>query len=404
MQIHIHSTIPAAPIAPDSQLRRRKLSGDQARRLVEIRRLYANSKDLGSTLIDDDRDEAVTAALDEFDEAESSTPQRVTATHQLYRMSELEDELKWAKSLTGESRKIVVKQLEMARDLGSARYIAAAPDPSSLKELRRDFPNFGGVLDFIERRLLLCRMGPAKLFKLPPILLSGPPGVGKTWFAKKLAQALTDIPYAQADLSQSTPGFAITGLDAAYDTGRPGLIWKTMQNPCASPIILFDEIDKAQSGGRDGGVGFLLGLLEKSSARQFQDAAVRLRIDVSTVLWFATCNELLKLDEPVLSRFRVFEIAAPTNRQMRLVVESVNREMLAAEDWSVAFDPVLPEQIMAVLREGTPREIKARLEDAYASAAVAGRSFLAIEDLNPQNRVSTGKGSSMGFINTNTCA
>ena len=106
----------------------------------------------------------------------------------------------------------------------------------------------------------------------------------------------------------------------------------------------------------------------------------------------------------MLSRFRVFEIAAPTNRQMRLVVESVNREMLAAEDWSVAFDPVLPEQIMAVLREGTPREIKARLEDAYASAAVAGRSFLAIEDLNPQNRVSTGKGSSMGFINTNTCA
>jgi hypothetical protein len=197
------------------------------------------------------------------------------------------------------------------------------------------------------------------------------------------------------------PGFAITGLDAGYDTGRPGLIWKTMQNACASPIILFDEIDKPQSGGRDGGVGFLLGLLEKSSATRFQDAAMRLAIDVSNVFWFATCNEPLQLDPPVLSRFRVFDIAAPTNEQMRLVVESVNRELLAVEDWSVAFDPMLPEQILTVLQEGTPRQIKQRLEDAYANAALAGRCYLAIEDLNPPHPASPEKDPFMGFINTN---
>jgi len=401
MQVHIPSSFPAAPIAPNSQLRSRKLNGDQARRLVEIRRLYAISKSLGSTLTDANEDSAVTAVLDEFDESGSCTSPRGPGTHQLYRMSELEDELKWAKSLTGESCKVVIKQLEQARDLGPTRYIAAAPEPSVLEGLRHDFPNFKCVLDFIEKRLLLCRMGPAKLFKLPPILLSGPPGVGKTWFIKKLAQALSDIPYAQADLSQSTPGFAITGLDAAYETGRPGLIWKTMQNACASPIILFDEIDKVQSGGRDAGVGFLLGLLEKSSATRFQDAAMRLPIDISTVLWFATCNELLLLDRPVLSRFRVFDIAAPTQGQMRLVVESVNRELLAAEDWSAVFDPTLPEPMLAELQDGTPREIKQRLEDAYACAALEGRCHLIVDDLNRVHRASTEKPCSIGFINTN---
>jgi ATP-dependent Lon protease len=399
MKIQNHSLTPEPyEVYP----RRRKLSGDQASRLAEIRRLHAYSKSLATLFSNAQDDDEVAATLDEFDLSHCVSTPVGEGTHQLYRMTELERELAWAKGLTGESRKVVVHQLEQARDLGPMRHIAAAPDPSALEGLKYDFPNFKYVLEFIERRLQLCRLGPSQLFRLPPLLLSGPPGVGKTYFTKRLAQSLADIPYGQADLSQSTPGFAITGLDAAYDTGRPGLIWRTMQNPCASPIILFDEIDKAQSGGRDGGIGFLLGLLEKSSATRFQDAAMRLPIDVSTVLWFATCNELLLLDQPVLSRFRVFDIAAPSKAQMRLVVASVNRELLASEDWSVAFDSKLPESILTTLQDGTPREIKQTLEDAYASAAVAGRCHLTMEDLNGPHRAFAGRSPSMGFINTNT--
>lgn len=397
MKVHTNSADPSKKLA---ELRRRKLSGDQARRLAEIRHLHAQSKSLASSLPADEN-EALNAVMKEIDELTIATPPPCGGTHQLYRMSELEAELKWARSLTGDSSKVVFDQLEQARKLGAMRHLATAPDPSIMKELRRDFPNFSSVLDFIERRLLLCRLGSAKLFKLPPILLSGPPGVGKTWFTKKLARLLTDIPYAQADMSQSSPSFAITGLDAAYSTGRPGLIWRTMQNRCASPFIMFDEIDKMSSGGRDGGSGFLLGLLEKSSATRFQDAAMRLPIDVSAVLWFATCNEVTLLERPVLSRFRVFEIASPNAEQMRRVVESINRELLTSEDWSVAFAPLLPEPVLAALQEGTPREIKQRLEDAYASAAEAGRCYLLTEDLIRPQQSSTYKISSMGFIDTN---
>lgn len=396
MQVHTNSA--STKLA---ELRRRKLSGDQARRIAEIRSLYAHTKSLASSLLPASENEALDAVMKEIDDLTIATPPPCGGTHQLYRMSELEAELKWAKSLTGDSSKVIVKQLEQARELGAMRYIAAAPHPSLLGELRRDFPNFCNVLDFIEHRLLLCRMGPSRLFKLPPVLLSGPPGVGKTWFTKKLAQVLNDIPYAQADLSQSTPGFAITGLDAAYNTGRPGLVWRTLQNPCASPIILFDEVDKVQPGGRDGGVGFLLGLLEKSSATRFQDAATRLPIDVSAVIWFATCNDTSLLERPVLSRFRAFDIAPPTAKQMHCVVESVNRELLAAEDWSTVFDPTLPEPMFEALQNGTPREIKQRLEDAYACAAVAGRCHLTLDDLNCSHGEPTDKVRPMGFINTN---
>ena len=125
-------------------------------------------------------------------------------------------------------------------------------------------------------------------------------------------------------------------------------------------------------------------------------------VNISAVLWFATCNELTLLDSPVLSRFRVFDIAPPTAEQMRRVVESVNRELLAGEDWAVMFDPTLPEPILQRLQDGTPREIKQRLEDAYACAAVAGRCHLLLEDLNAKFLSSTQKASLMGFINTNT--
>jgi ATP-dependent Lon protease len=398
MKIQNHSLTPEPN---DVNPRRRKLSGDHANRLAEIRRLHAHSKTLATLFSNAEDDEEIAAALNEFDFSRRVSIPLGEGTHQLYRKAELERELAWARSLTGESRKVVVHQLEQARDLGPMRHIATAPDPSALEGLRYDFPNFSYVLEFIERRLLLCRLGPAQLFRLPPLLLSGPPGVGKTWFTKRLAQLMTDIPYAQADLSQSTPGFAITGLDAAYETGRPGLIWRTLQSPCASPIIMFDEIDKVSSGVRESGPGFLLGLLEKSSATRFQDAAMRLPIDVSGVLWFATCNELALLDSPVLSRFRVFEISSPTAAQMRRVVESVNRELLAAEDWSVVFDPILSEPILAALQAGTPREIRQRLEDAYASAAAAGRRQLSAEDLNGPRRTSIERTNSIGFINTN---
>ena len=398
MKIQNHSLTPdPCEVHP----RRRKLSGDHASRLAEIRRLHAHSKTLATLFNNGEDDEDVAEALNEFDVSVGPLIPQGEGTHQLYRVPELESELAWARSLSGESRKVVLRQLEQARDLGPMRHIAAAPDPSVLEGLRYDFPNFNYVLEFIERRLLLCRLGPAKLLRLPPLLLSGPPGVGKTWFTKRLAQLLADIPYAQADLSQSTPAFAITGLDAAYETGRPGLIWRTLQSPCASPIVMFDEIDKVSSGGRESGSGFLLGLLEKSSATRFQDAAMRLPIDASGVLWFATCNELSLLDSPVLSRFRIFEIASPTATQMRQVVNSVNRELLSAEDWSVVFDPILSEPILAELQAGTPRQIKQRLEDAYASAAAAGRRQLSTEDLNSPRRTSIDSTHSIGFINTN---
>lgn len=381
--------------------RHRRASRDVADRLTEVRRIHGEAQRLAKAKIQfRQANEPATWELTDADPVED-LPVPAQGTYPFFRVEDLDEQMTWAKGLSGDTKKMVMAQLEKAQKFGDRRSIAQAPEPSVLSQLARDFPNFDRVLKFIEQRLLLCRLGPSKLCRLPPILLAGPPGVGKTWFAKQLSKSLGGIPYAEADLSQSMPSFAIVGLDAGYDTGRPGLIWKTLQNPCMSPLILFDEIDKVKSDGRHGGLDFLLGLLERSSATRFQDVAMRMAIDVSHVLWCATCNDVSTLDAPILSRFRVFHIEAPAKAQMRRVIESVNRDLLAGADWSPAFDAALPDEVIEALTDCTPRQIQQRLEDAYATAAAAQRCHLICMDVTAENGSTKTNSLPMGFVDTN---
>ena len=68
------------------------------------------------------------------------------------------------------------------------------------QELRDQFPNFTEVLDFVWKRALLAGIVAGAEFRLPPLLLDGPPGCGKTAFAERLAQWLR-VPIARVDMS-----------------------------------------------------------------------------------------------------------------------------------------------------------------------------------------------------------
>jgi len=86
----------------------------------------------------------------------------------------------WAKTLRGDSGETMQATLKRASDLGASRRVAKAPDVSAFAELRRDFPNFDPVTSILERRASLCRRARDELYRLPPLLLSGPPGIGRS--------------------------------------------------------------------------------------------------------------------------------------------------------------------------------------------------------------------------------
>lgn len=319
------------------------------------------------------------------------------ATRKLFDVDQYSERLSWLKARSHgpeDARAVPIKELEWALAMGPIRKVGSAPSDSTLQEVRQSFPHCLEVIDHVRRRAVLARLVQNAPFRLPPMLLSGPPGVGKTAFSQRLA-AVMGVPLVNVDVSTMEASFKLTGLDAGYSTGKPGLIWDALQDACMSPIIVLDELDKVPNGRRSG-LGFLLGLLEPSTACRFVDACMDVPIDASHIQWIATCNDASQIDEAVRSRMHEFQIDLPTREQMPAVIESVYRSLRASEPWGAAFDAELSSAVMDALSAHTPRDIWKLLSDACANAAGEGRRVLIPKDLPTGSRQLTGR--KMGFV------
>lgn len=317
----------------------------------------------------------------------------------LYEPAELQDRLLWASGLVGETKQTVIANLKMAQSLGPMRHMAAPPSVSDVDALARDFPHCSEVTALLRRRIALAHCCPTPTIRLPPLLLSGAPGCGKTALAKRIAQLLA-VPHAEIDMSTIHTAFTVVGLDVGYATGRPGRLWEVLQHECMSPVLVLDELDKARSDGSDDVVGFLYSLLEPVTARRFTDAAIGLAIDASKVTWIATCNDMRAIDPAILSRFTVIEVPQPTADEMPAVIQSIHRDLLSTADWIVWFEQPLSNDVVAALAALSPRAVMRAIEDAYASAAAAGRRVVIPADVGDSH--SPHRKHQMGFIHSNT--
>jgi MoxR-like ATPase len=288
------------------------------------------------------------------------------------------------------------------------RRVAAPPSVDAIDALERDFPHCSEVTALLRRRIALAHCCPSPKFRLPPLLLSGAPGCGKTALAKRIA-ALLAVPLAEIDMATVHTSFTVVGLDVGYATGRPGRLWEVLQNECMSPVVVLDELDKARSNGTgDDVVGFLYGLLEPVTARRFTDAAVGLAMDASKISWIATCNDVRAIDAAILSRFTIIEVPLPTAKEMPAVIDSIHRDLMSTADWAAWFEQPLSNEVVTALAALSPRAVMGAIEDAYASAATAGRHVVIPADVS--NSCSPRRQRPIGFIHSNnspetrTCA
>jgi len=290
---------------------------------------------------------------------------------------------------------LMESELKRAETLGAERRVATPPSSVSLSELERDFPHFAEVTELIRSRCALAAVTPGREFQIPPLLLSGDPGVGKTAFAESLAR-LMGQPFQRVDIASTTAGFALAGSHASWSSAKNGAVWSLLQAPSASGLLMLEELDKAPQSNFPV-VGSLYSLLEPVSAAHFTDEYIGLPIDASHLMVAATCNEPGQLEAALRSRFREFSIPLPSPSDMPAIARSVYRRIRQTRSWARSFEEELPDAVIDKLRLATPRELARALEDAHANAASAGRLHLLAEDVEVHRRGSRGK-PRVGFV------
>jgi len=260
------------------------------------------------------------------------------------------------------------------------RELSCVQNLTCFADLRNRFPSFNALIDTFES----TSIGLQKL-KLPfesvPVLLQGPPGLGKTYFVAELAKAL-GLPYYEISLATTSASFVLAGGSLQWSEGAVGFIAKTLaESPVANPIVLIDEVDKLTKSDKYSPENVLYSILEPHSAKRFRDEALELELDVSRVIWIATANYPERIPEPILSRMRIVTIDPPSKLQMQSVVESIYINCLMEKPYGQLLNSNLQPAVLEMLTVLTPREARIVLAQACLNAIKADRADIEIVDL-----------------------
>jgi len=266
--------------------------------------------------------------------------------------------------------------------LGGQRFTVKPSALPEMEALFQELPNFTEVLEDIRKHLALC-VGSNDSIELPPMLLLGEPGIGKTHFARKLAQLL-GTGFGFVPMSSLTAGWVLSGASSQWKNAKPGKVFDTFLNgEYANPVIVVDEIDKASSDGQYDPLGALYELLEVETSTRFVDEFVELPIDASGAVWLATANDPSRIPEPLVNRLTVYEIEAPDEAGSLRIARTIYGEVRNAHDWGRQFPETLSDSALDKLAGLPPREMRRAVQSAFGNAKLAGRAEVSPDDVQP---------------------
>lgn len=243
----------------------------------------------------------------------------------------------------------------------------------NIEKLYETFPHFEKVIKHIENLMILQEKGD-KSFYIPPLLLGGGPGVGKTFFCNTISK-LIHTNFELLNMESMTSSFVLTGLSSSWSGADTGRIFKSLfneENKNMNPIFLLDELEKAGGDSRYGVMNSLLPLLERYTAKKFKDECIPLEIDASYIVWFATANDLDKLTPPIKSRFDIFSVPNPNPTQRKSLIKGIYKVVRESNTWGSYFNELLPDDSLDVLANlmapGAARDLRKSITMACSKA------------------------------------
>ncbi len=277
-------------------------------------------------------------------------------------------------SVDSEVHKRNAQLFEQLNPKGANRRVGLARSIDAVLALEHSHPHFSEVIQFVADRIAMQKLS-RRPVRLPPMMLFGPPGVGKTHFCEALA-AVLHVPVRRHPMDQAETSSALLGSDLSWGNTRYGLVFELLAlGDHANPVVILDELDKAgrtysSSGSLTSPTSVLHSLLEPVSALRVRDISVDIELDASLITWIATANYPWLVAPTLRSRMKEFLIQMPTAEQSLLVATSVVAQ--AIKDSGIPWSEPPDRSFIAAVAHLSAREIYQATATAAATAVRRG--------------------------------
>jgi len=180
----------------------------------------------------------------------------------------------------------------------------------------------------------------------------GPPGVGKTSFARSIAKVM-NRKCGHIALGGVRDEAEIRGHRRTYVGARPGRIVQALvEAGRMNPVLVLDEVDKLCQGLGGDPTSALLELLDPSQNSQFVDHFLEIPIDLSNVLFIVTANVLDSMPSALLDRMEIIEFSGYTEEERKAIaIQYVIPEVRENSGLGKQFPDLEPEAILSLVRE-----------------------------------------------------
>jgi ATP-dependent Lon protease len=169
-------------------------------------------------------------------------------------------------------------------------------------------------LDEAKERILefLAVAGPGGGTPGPAVCLAGPPGGGKSTFARSIAEA-AGRPFVQMSVAGVNDEAEIVGRRRGQPAATPGKVLQALHAARSrGPVFLIEELDRLDRAEGAGAASALLEVLDPDLNAAFRDLYLDVPFDLSSVFFVATANLVYEVPRSLRDRTEVVSIPGYT--------------------------------------------------------------------------------------------
>lgn len=263
----------------------------------------------------------------------------------------------------------------------------------NLDRLTTAFENIAEPIAYLRTELALARAMPPEDFRISPILLVGDPGIGKTYLALQLADAL-GVPMEKISAGGTMGGFQLTGSHSSWGRSMPGSVFTMLANGrSATPVLVVDEADKIGDNQQYPVIPTLLDLLERNTARTFKDEFFDIPFDASHIIVVLTANDREAVPAPLLSRVSEYRVPRPGRDQRLRIIQAEFERLREKTRKRITLD-VAAAARLAEQTDIDLRQTQRLVAESFARALMSGENIVS----PGVGKKKAGQRMAMGFV------